>query len=60
MLNRLWNRIHNMEIVQVVLDAPLLREADLFLLSSRHEAGPVAVLHVQQHLQVPVQVVGQV
>ena len=51
MLNRLWNRIHIMEIVQVVLDAPLLREADRAARRLKVNRSALVRAALEQHLK---------
>ncbi len=50
MWNRLWNRIHIMEIVQIVLDTPLLREADRAAKRLKVNRSALVRAALEQHL----------
>ncbi len=51
MWNRLWNRINTMEIVQVVLDAPLLRAADRAAKRLKVNRSALVRAALEQHLK---------
>ena len=51
MLSRLWSRLDNVETIQIVLDTPLLREADRAARRLKVNRSALVRAALQQHLK---------
>ncbi len=47
----MWNRLHSVETIQIVLDAPLLREADRAARRLKVNRSALVRAALQQHLK---------